>query len=73
MAEVVIKFKLPEEEYEFKTCVQAVAMRAAITDFHTHLLRKYKHVDPSSDDAFREFEELQKNFYDTLDVYNIEL
>ena len=69
----ILKFKLPEEDEEFKTAQEGGSLRAALWDISEHLRRKYKYAQPSSEEAHKEYEDIKNEFFSILERYEIKL
>lgn len=65
-------FKLPEEKSEFQLAQKASALCAFIEEFSNHLTRRYKHEDPLNKQAFAEYEQIKKEFYEMLEEHEID-
>jgi len=69
----ILEFNLPDERAEFEMCSQAGAMHCVLWDMMEYLCRKYKHSDPPSEGAFKEYEEARQKLLDLLDERGIQL
>jgi len=70
--EAILKFKLPEEEVEFKQATNGGNAYAAIWDFHQHLRKRIKYEDLPEDELVI-YERIKEEFLGTLDGYNVHL
>jgi hypothetical protein len=64
MPRASLHFKLPEENEEFTQAIKAGTYGAFIDAFDEWLRRKYKHANPPSDAAFKEYEEIRDKWYE---------
>ena len=67
--EAILKFNLPEDEWEFKRAVDGSNLHVAITDYQNKMRSFLKHND-SATDAHQEFYDL---FYEVMNEHNIDL
>jgi hypothetical protein len=61
----ILKFKLPEEQYEFKTATEAMDTKSAIADFENWLRSQIKHSD-MSEDKYNAYIEIRETFCEFL-------
>ena len=71
MPKVTMTFNLPEESEEFRLAHKGINFSIAIDEFREHMRRKYKHTDPLSEAAYKEFEELQTEFFRIMNEHNV--
>lgn len=72
--EASFKFKLPEEEKEFKLYSQAGDMHSALWDFSEYLRGKIKYsYDTYTDAEMAIFKDVQKFYSETLQSHDIDL
>ncbi len=67
--EAILKFSLPDEEWEFKRAVGGSNLHCAITEFQNRMRSFLKHNDEATD-AHQEFYDL---FWEVLNEYNVDL
>lgn len=65
-------FNLPEDQYEYNHCFNAVKYIAALEDIATHIRNKLKYnkLTPAESDVY---EQIKKDFYEILEENGIEL
>ena len=66
MPKAILEFTLPEEAEEFKLANNGINYFIAIEEFSNYIRRKYKHVDPSSDEAYKEYEEICDHWFSLI-------
>lgn len=60
------EFNLPEDREEFEMYKDAGAMHCILHDLDCYFRSKYKHKEPPSEEARKEFEEIRDQFYSYL-------
>lgn len=76
MAKVKVIFDLnePDDIISHKRFMQSTDMALAMWEFKTNLWSKLKHSpDTMSDEVYNTIEEIQKEFFEILEEYNLNL
>jgi len=64
----------PDDIMSHRRVMQSTDMALAMWDFKNKLWRMLKHPpDDISDDVYKTIEDIQKEFFETLDEYNLNL
>lgn len=69
---VILKYKLPEEQEEYKLAING-ALYSIVVDEILGLIRKRLKYEEPSDDASKELEDLRTFISELLDGYNLEI
>lgn len=71
---IIMKFNLPEDEYEYKMAVNGHNYYHALDDIMEHMRAEIKYNNGElSDDKLAAYEELYEKFYQILDERNVRL
>lgn len=71
MPKAVLEFKLPEEQEEFKTAMNAVNMSLTLSEFSLFLRSKLKYEDLSESD-YKIYESIREKFFEIVDNNDVE-
>ena len=72
MAIVTLKFKLPEEQYEFDTAIQAGAAKRMLWDF-SQQLRSWQKYSNDFTDAGDALDKIRTEFHRLINEHNINI
>ena len=68
----VLKFKLPEEQYEFDTTIQAGSTKRMLWDF-SQQLRSWQKYSNDFNDAGDALDKIRSEFHRLVNEYNINI
>lgn len=71
MPEVVLKFKLPNDNKELARALKATDLSLALWDMREFFFKRWKHIDPPSEGIRGETDEIWAQFRDCMDRYGI--
>ena len=64
--EAILKFDLPEDDFEYRTCNQASDMWSALIDVKDYFRNELKYNDKLTEDEYKVLESAQTRFFDIL-------
>ena len=69
----IIEFNLPEDQEEFKDCVEGSDLRAALQGYDNWLRGELKHNDKLSEEAAEAYDKARDMLWQFLQDHNIDL
>lgn len=64
--EAILKFDLPEDDFEYRTCNQASDMWSALIDVKDYFRTELKYNDKLTEEEYKVLESAQTRFFDIL-------
>jgi hypothetical protein len=64
--EAILKFDLPEDDFEYRTCNQASDMWSALIDVKDYFRNELKYNDKLTEEEYKVLESAQTRFFDIL-------
>ena len=64
--EAILKFDLPEDDFEYRTCNQASDMWSALIDIKDYFRNELKYNDKLTEEEYKVLESTQTRFFDIL-------
>ena len=64
--EAILKFDLPDDDFEYRTCNQASDMWSALIDIKDYFRNELKYNDKLTEEEYKVLESIQTRFFDIL-------